>query len=57
MEFILEKIERKLAGQKNLYLSKRGRLTLLKSTLSGLPTYFLSLFTIPTHVANKIEKF
>ena len=31
-------------------------MTLLKSTLSSLPTYFLSLFTIPTHVANKIEK-
>ena len=29
---------------------------LLKSTLSSFPTYFLSLFTIPTHVANKIEK-
>jgi hypothetical protein len=31
-------------------------LTLLKSTLSSLPTYFLSLFTIPKHVAEKIEK-
>ena len=50
---ILEKIERKLAGWKKLYLSKGGRLTLLKSTLSSLPTCFLSLFTIPTHVANK----
>ena len=39
-----------------LYLSKGGRLTLLKSMLSSLPTSFLSLFTIPTHVANKIEK-
>ena len=29
---------------------------LLKSTLYSFPTYFLSLFTIPTHVANKIEK-
>ena len=29
---------------------------LLKSTLSSLPIYFLSLFTIPTYVANKIEK-
>ena len=46
---ILEKIERKLAGWTKLYLSKGGRLTLLKSTLSSLPTYFLSLFTIPTH--------
>ena len=53
---ILEKMERKLAGWKKLYLSKGGRLTLLKITLSSLPTYFLSLFTIPTHVANKIEK-
>ena len=39
-----------------MYLLKGGKLTLLKSTLSSLPTYFLSLFTIPTHVANKIEK-
>ena len=53
---ILEKIEWKLAGWKKLYLSKGGRLTLLKSTLSSLPTYFLSLFTVSTHVANKIEK-
>ena len=31
-------------------------MTLLKCTLSSLPTYFLSLFTIPTYVANRIEK-
>ena len=53
---ILEKIERKLASWKKMYLSKGGRLTLLKSTLSSLPTYFLSLFTIPSHVANKIKR-
>lgn len=45
---ILEKIEHKLAGWKKIYLSKGERLTLLKNTLSSLPTYFLSLFTIPT---------
>jgi hypothetical protein len=53
---ILEKIEKMLAGWMKLYLSKGGRLTLLKSTLSRLPTYFLSLFTIPKHVAERIEK-
>ena len=53
---ILEKFEHKLANWKKMYLSKGGRLTLLKSTLSSLPTYYLSLFTIPTHVANKIER-
>ena len=41
---ILEKVERKLAGWKKMYLSKGGRLTLLKSTLSSLPTYFFYLF-------------
>ena len=31
-------------------------MTLLKSTLASLPTYFLSLFTISKHVAERIEK-
>ena len=53
---ILQKIERKLVGWKRLYLSKEGRVTSIKSTLSNLPTDFLSLFPIPTAVANRIEK-
>ena len=53
---ILEKFHGKLAGWKKLYLSKGSRLTLLKSMLSSLPTYYLSLFTILSHVANKIKK-
>ena len=53
---ILEKMERRLAGWKRLYLSKGGKVTLIKSTLSSLPTYFLSLFPIPAKVAKRIEK-
>ena len=53
---ILERVEKKLSGWKRLYLSKGGRLTLLKSTLSSLPTYYLSLFTIPQHIANRLER-
>ena len=53
---ILEKMERRLAGWKMLYLSKGGKVTLIKSTLSSLPTYFLSLFPIPAKVAKRIEK-
>ncbi|KAG2411395.1 hypothetical protein I3760_Q000600 [Carya illinoinensis] len=53
---VIEKIERRLAGWKRLYLSKGGRITLIKSTLSNLPTYFLSLFPIPASVAVRIEK-
>ena len=39
-----------------MYLSKGGKVTLLKSTLSTLPTYYLSLFPIPVDIANRIEK-
>ena len=52
---ILERLEKKLSGWKRLYLSKGGRLTLLKSTLSSLPTYYLSLFTIPKAVVTRLE--
>ena len=51
----LERMEKKLSGWKRLYLSKGGRLTLLKSTLSSLPTYYLSLFTTPKAVAYRLE--
>ncbi|XP_075658607.1 uncharacterized protein LOC142628380 [Castanea sativa] len=53
---ILEKMERRLAGWKRLYLSKGGKVTLIKSTLSSLPTYFLSLLPIPVKVAKRMEE-
>ena len=49
-------MEKKLSGWKQLYLSKGGRLTLLKSTLSSLLTYYLSLFSIPRAVATRLER-
>ena len=41
-----------------MYLSKGGRVTLIKSTLSNIPTYYLSFFffSIPTSVAQRLEK-
>jgi hypothetical protein len=53
---IVEKMERRLASWKRMYLSKGGRVTLIKSTFSTLSTYFLSLFPIPATVVNRIEK-
>jgi hypothetical protein len=47
---------RQLAPWKRLYLSKGGRVALIKSTLSNLPAYLLSLFPIPADVAKHIEK-
>jgi hypothetical protein len=53
---IIEKREHSLASWKMLYLSKGGRLRVIKNTISNLPTYYLSLFPIPVGVANRIEK-
>jgi len=53
---VIEKIERQLASWKMLYLSKGGRISLIKSTISNLPTYFMALFPPPLSIANHIEK-
>jgi hypothetical protein len=53
---VIGKMEAKLAGWKRMYLSKGGRLTLIKSTLSNIPTYYLSLFQVPVRVAKRLEK-
>jgi hypothetical protein len=37
---VIEKMERRLAGWKRMYLSKGARLTLINSTLSNMPTYY-----------------
>ena len=39
-----------------MYLSKGIRVTLIKSTISNLPTYFMSLLLLLVSVANRIEK-
>ena len=53
---IIEKMERRLSGWKYLYMLKGGWLNLLKRTLSSLPTYFLSMFTIPQVVVARLER-
>ena len=39
-----------------LYLSKGGQITLLKSTLSSVPTFYLYLFPVLVSVATHVEK-
>ena len=51
-----ERFQRRLSLWKRHYLSKGGRLTLLRSTLPSLPIYFMSLFTIPRLVKLRLEK-
>ena len=50
-------MERWLAGWKKHCLSKGKYVDIFKKyTLSSLPTYYLSLFTVPSYVANRLEK-
>ncbi|XP_059628959.1 uncharacterized protein LOC132271553 [Cornus florida] len=53
---VIDWYTKRLAGWKKQYLSKGGKVTLIKSTLLSLPTYFLSMFQIPCSVTDRIEK-
>nr|CAN71342.1 hypothetical protein VITISV_002439 [Vitis vinifera] len=55
-DVVEERFKRNLATRKKQYFSKGGRLTLIKSTLSNLPIYFMSLFVIRRKVRLRLEK-
>ncbi|KAL7195785.1 hypothetical protein ACSBR1_035923 [Camellia fascicularis] len=56
-EPIIDKVKKRLASWKKRYLSLGGRITLIKSILSSLPLYYMSIFKIPSKVANLIDKY
>ena len=45
-----ERFRKRLALWKRHYISKGGRRTLIRSTLSNLPIYIMSLFHLPKSV-------
>ena len=51
-----ERFRKRLALWKRQYISKGGKLTLIKSTLSSLPIYFMSLFRMPRRVRLRLEQ-
>lgn len=53
---VLERVRCRLAEWKRQYLSKGGRLTLVKSVLGSIPTYFMSVHLILVSVARWLER-
>ena len=51
-----ERVRRRLALWKRQYISKGGRVTLIKSTLASMPIYQMSIFRMPKIVARRLEK-
>ena len=51
-----ERFQKRLTMWKRQYISKGGRLTLIRSNISSLPVYFMSLFFLPRKVRLRLEK-
>jgi len=51
---VLERVKGKLSRWKGRCLSMAGRICLIKSVLSSVPLFFMSLFKLPSGVADKL---
>lgn len=55
-QFIVEKIKSKLASWKAKTLSWVGSATLIRSSLSSVPNYTMSLYRLPKLICRKIDQ-
>lgn len=55
-EGLISRIRKRLASWKVKHLSIGGRLTLVNSVLTALPTYWMSLFRLPSWVIKEINR-
>ncbi|RVW63495.1 putative ribonuclease H protein [Vitis vinifera] len=51
-----ERFRKRLTMWKRQYLSKGGRATLIRSTLSNLPIYYMSVLRLPSLVRRRLEQ-
>jgi hypothetical protein len=57
VEPLVQKIGNRMPGWKRNLISRPGRETLVKSILSAMPTFFMSVFKLPRWAIIKIDKF
>lgn len=53
---VVDKVKKKLSSWKRKLLSFAGRLSLIKSALTNIPIYFLSIFKMPKRIIKVITK-
>ena len=54
--FIIEKMQTRLASWKNRLLNKPGRLTLLSSIFSSIPSYYMHISWFPQSICKNIDQ-
>ncbi|GJY10807.1 RNA-directed DNA polymerase, eukaryota [Tanacetum coccineum] len=54
---VVQKVSTKLSSWKAKSLSVGGRLTLIKSVLGAIPTYYMSMFKVLEGILSQLEKF
>lgn len=56
VQMVIDKLRKKLANWKTNFLSKAGRLVLIKSTLNTLPTYYMQTTFLPRSTLKEMDK-
>ena len=54
--FIIEKVQKKLAGWKASLLSFTGRVVLAQATTTAIPSYVMQRVALPSKVLNSLDK-
>jgi len=54
--FIIEKMQNRLASRKNRLLNRTGRLALATSVLSSIPAYYMQINWLPQNICDSIDQ-
>jgi len=54
--FIIEKMQSRLASWKSRLLNRAGRLTLASSILSSIPTYYMQINWLPQNICDRVDQ-
>jgi hypothetical protein len=55
-DFLIDKIQHRLASWKNKLLNKAGRLALVQSVLTFIPTYYMQVTWLPTTICDYMDR-